>query len=165
MDAVLSGRAARAIVLEDESVFLLDLNRPQEVVTRGRVDLRLVVGEGGDPVVLQNTSRDQIIRTLEFERDSACALDLALISLDPELSIEVRTEAVETLNFLFYSASIVQRVENTLYAKPLPEGADLGGAVDCCIAGRAGITEKVFERLRSSQDAILELGGRSASKR
>lgn len=154
MDAVISGRAGKALILDDGVLTSFDLNDAREFVPRKREDVRLLLGESNDAIVIENVSREEIIHWLEIEKSSAMALDLTLISLDPELSDEVRMEAVEALDELLSDADVVARVEKTIYAKPLPAEADLMGALTCCERTNAEQSRSFFQRLEYNQPQI-----------
>src|SRR6185295_9967399 len=141
MDAVISGKAGKALVLDDGVLMSVDLNDASEFVPRRPADIRVLLGESNDAIVIENATREEIIRRLEIEKCSATALDLTLISLDPELSDEVRMEAVEALDELLADAAVVVSVESTLYGKPLPVGADVMGALAFCEGRGASISQ------------------------
>jgi tetratricopeptide (TPR) repeat protein len=130
MDAVISGRSGTALLVEGNSLLSFDVDNPDTLVRRRQSDLPFLFGDAGDLQVLENVALDQIKRQLEFEYNSACALDLFLILLDPELSTGLRDEAAQELEILFTDTRIIERVEYTMYARPLPASADILGAIE-----------------------------------
>ena len=85
----------KAIALDGASVLSLELDGTEKLVRRRPVELRLLLGETSDIVILENTDREKTLNRLHLERNSAQALDLTLIALDPDFARELRTEAVQ----------------------------------------------------------------------
>ncbi|HLG14687.1 MAG TPA: tetratricopeptide repeat protein [Blastocatellia bacterium] len=153
MNAVISGRAGLALLIEGESLMSLNVDDPETLVPRSRQDLRFLLAEADDLIALDNVDRTQIARRLEFEHNVACALDMALIALDPGASMELRAEAVSALEELLLDPHVVERLEVTLYAKPLPDSSDLTGA-QFCTEATTPLAQSLFERLGRNQPAI-----------
>ena len=153
MNAVISGRAGLALLIEGESLMSLDVDDLETLVPRSHYDLRFLLADATDLVTLENTDRDQTAERLDLEHDIACALDMTLIALDSDSSMELRAEAVEALDELLANARVVERLEFTMYAKPLPEAADLMGALFCTEVTMAA-SRSFFERLDRCQTAI-----------
>src|SRR2546421_8566114 len=111
MQAVISGNAGRALVLEGDSLKSFDVDEPSKTVPRTPADFAYLFGEMQDLRVVENTDIDSIRQELKYDSDSAVALDLALISLDAELPDDIRKEAVEGLNGLLADERVVDRLE------------------------------------------------------
>jgi tetratricopeptide (TPR) repeat protein len=157
MDAVISGRVGKALLLEGDSLRSFDVDDPGTLVSMVASDYQLLFGDAPDLQFLEDTNAAAVARALEFEHNCACALDVALISLDPELSTELRTEAVGALEELIRDERVLTRLENILYAEPLPPAADLRGALEQCEASRAAAVRTTFEILEHHQQAIREV--------
>lgn len=157
MDAVISGRVGKALLLEGDSLRSFDVDDPGTLVPMQTSDYQLLFGEAPDLQYLEDTNAAIVARALEFEYNCACALDVALISLDPELSTGLRTEAVGALEELLRDERVLTRLENILYAEPLPPAADLRGALEQCEASRAAAVRVMFEILEHHQQAIREV--------
>jgi RNA polymerase sigma-70 factor, ECF subfamily len=153
MNAVISGRAGLALVIEGESLMSLDVDDLETLVPRSPYDLRFLLAGATDLITLENTGRDEIAKRLDLEHDIACALDMTLIALDPDSSTELRAEAVAALDELLADARVTERLEYTMYAKPLPSSADLMGALFCTEVKTAK-ARSFFERLDRDQTAI-----------
>ena len=154
MEAVISGRAGVALVVDGDSLMSLDVEDLNKFVERTPADLRFLIGEAADCVSLENTTRRQVAETLELEYNASCALDMALIALDPETSGDLRDEAIEVLEGLLGDERIVERLESILYAKPLPDEADLTAVRETCKVKGRRVAKTVFERLAQSQPAM-----------
>ena len=153
MNAVISGRAGLALVIEGESLMSLDVDDLETLVPRSACDLRFLLADATDLVTLENTGREEIARRLDLEHDIACALDMTLIALDSDSSMELRAEAVAALDELLADARVIERLEFTMYAKPLPDSADLMGALFCTEV-KTSAPRSFFERLSQYQTAI-----------
>jgi len=116
MDAVISGRAGRALLLDGESLKSFDVDDPSELVSRQQSDLPYLFGETQDLRVIENADLESIQQELKQDCEWNWALDLALISLDAELPDEIRKEALEGLDELLADNRVVERLENILYA-------------------------------------------------
>lgn len=153
MNAVISGRAGLALVIEGETFMSLDVDDLETLVPRRPSNLRFLLADATDLVTLEGTSREEIAQRLDLEHDIACALDMTLIALDIDSSMELRAEAVSALDELLANARVIERLEFTMYAKPLPDSADLIGALFCTEVTTAA-ARSFFERLDRDQTAI-----------
>jgi len=152
MNAVISGRAGLALLIEGESMMSLDVDDLETLVPRSPHDLRFLLADADDLITLENTRREEVAQRLELEHDIAGALDMTLIALDSGASMELRVEAVAALDELLAGARVVERLESTMYAKPLPGSADLIGALFCTDVKTTA--RSFFERLSRYQPAI-----------
>jgi len=154
MNAIVSGRSARALILDGESLKSFDLDDPLKIVSRRRSDLPYLFGEAADLRILENTTIESVERELRMDCHFTWALDLTLISLDSELEDDIRKEALEGLEELFRESATVIRVENVLYSEPLPEDADLTSAIELCGNDALNTVRGFLLRLEASQGSI-----------
>ncbi len=157
MDAVISGRAGRALVLEGNSLKSFDVDDPSQLVFRRQSDLPYLLGETQDLRIIENTDLESIQQELKLECDCNLTLDLTLISLDSELPDDIRKEALEGLDELLADSRVVERLENILYARPLPEDADLPGALNLCDGAPLSNTLALLHRFEQRQSLISEV--------
>lgn len=157
MDAVISGRVGKAVLLEGNSLTSFDVDDPGTRVPMQPSDFHLLFGDAPDLKFLEDTDADAVVKALEFEHVCACALDLTLISLDSELSTEVRTQAVSALEELLNDSGVLGHLENVLYAKPLSPSADIAGALECCEATHSRAVRVMLQFLKFHQPAIREV--------
>src|SRR5215213_4352002 len=153
MNAIVSGRSGRALILDGESLRSFDLDDPNNMTVRHPSELPYLFGEGKDLRILEGTNVASVADELEREQDFTCALDLNLISLDDELADDIRQEALEELEVLFADGTVMERVENVMYAAPLPEDADLTKALELCDANLK-IVQGFLKKLGDHQPAI-----------
>ncbi|HEX7333598.1 MAG TPA: hypothetical protein VF290_18995 [Pyrinomonadaceae bacterium] len=162
MNAIVSGRSARALIVDGESLKSFDLDDSSKIVPRRRSDLPHLFGEAADLRILEDTTIEAVERELKMDCHFTWALDLVLISLDSGLEDDIREEALEQLEELFAEDltvirnSIVIRVENVLYSEPLPEDADLTRAFELC-GDHALHTVTFLQRLEESQWLIEKI--------
>jgi tetratricopeptide (TPR) repeat protein len=123
-------------------------------VPRRRSDLPYLFGEAADLRIIEDTTIESVECELRKDCNFTWALDLTLISLDSELEDDIRKEALEELEHLFADDTTVIRVENVLYSKPLPEEADLNGALRLC---NSEPTAEFLRRLESHQPSIASV--------
>src|SRR5256714_8211281 len=157
MDAVISGRAGKALLLDGESLKSFDVDDPSEIVSRRQSDLPYLFGEAQDLRVIENADVESVKQALQHDCDFNWALDLTLISLDAELPDEIRKEAIEGLDELLADSRVVERLENILYARPLPEDADLEGALKLCNGTQSPNVFTLLQRFEERQSLISEV--------
>jgi hypothetical protein len=141
MDAVVSGRAGVALVLDGEQTFYLRSGAPIDRVPCAPTDFRWLFGDASDLRFLPDITADELAIELETAQDTDTALHLSLALLDSELSDETRAEVAEDLNQILASSAVAARLENVLYAAPLPQDTDAPGAL--VLAQRAGASRIV----------------------
>ncbi|HEV7398499.1 MAG TPA: tetratricopeptide repeat protein [Pyrinomonadaceae bacterium] len=157
MNALISGRAGRALMLDGDSLRSFDVDDPSQLVPRAPSDFAYLFGEMEDLCVLENTDVESVQLKLKHESDSALALELALISLDAELPDDIRKEAMEGLDELLVEARVAERLENVLYARPLPDDADLATALELCGDASLSSVLNLLRRLEEREPFIREV--------
>ncbi len=131
MNAVISGRAGVALVVQGDQLFSLDLDEPDELIPRRHDEYHLLIGEGTDLEFLEDCDPAAVRQRLELAVWREEALDVSLLLLDPSHSDEIRAQAAEELDECLAAKRTLDSLEAVLYAAPLPEMADLPGAL-CC---------------------------------
>lgn len=154
MQAIVSGRAGRALILDGESLNSIEIDDPSKLVLRRRSDLPYLFGEASDLRTIENTTIESVERELRLDCHFTWALDLTLISLDADLEDEIRNDALEELEKLFTDEITVIRVENVLYSAPLPDDADLIKALELCESKALNGVLEFLRRLEDSQPLI-----------
>jgi len=157
MDAVISGRAGKALLMDGESLMLFDVDNPAEIIPVRPASVNMLLGDSRDLRFLEDTDHNKAAAELEREFNFACALDLALIILDGDLSDEVRLEACSELNELLADTNLIERLENLFYARPLPVVADITRALTLCSQSGATVALDLFQRLEQRQPLIREV--------
>jgi tetratricopeptide (TPR) repeat protein len=128
MNAMLSGRAGCAVLLEKDSVQWFRIEDPDSLHATIPDAVDVLFRDVQDVEYLEGTTHDEVSNRLEDAVDCAEALDLALFLLDPVLTEETRRSAAWELDELLADPMIVERLEEIFCAAPLPSGADLAGA-------------------------------------
>jgi hypothetical protein len=116
------------LLVDGELLRLFDVDAPSALMPVQPSELHFLFGDALDIQIIEDTDAAHAAQALDFEHRCACALDLTLIAFDSELSHEIREEAVEELEMLLDDSHVTERLENILYARPLPTTADLTGA-------------------------------------
>lgn len=155
MNALISGRSGRALLIEGDSLKSFEVDDPSILTSRQQADLPYLFGEGADLRTLEDTTIEGVEIELRHDCNFTWALDLTLISLDAELPKEIRKEAVENLEELLATNETLAQVENILYARPLPEDADLKGTLELCESST--VVQKFLLDLEKSQPEISEV--------
>jgi DNA-directed RNA polymerase specialized sigma24 family protein len=153
MNAVISGRAGVAILLQGDQLLSMDLDEPEELVPRRPDEYHLLIGDGTDLDFLEDVDLTAVRERLE---DAVCreeALTVSLLLLDGELSDEIRTQAAEDLDECLAVPRALDSLEAVLYAAPLPEMADLPGALRCAQNQDQTVLPFLL-RLKAQQPAI-----------
>ena len=156
MNAVVSGQAGVALLLDGDTLSSLRASRPGEVVRRSPGEVPLLFGDAKDLQFLEGVELEEVSSRLERASEQMDAFHLALILLDETLEPDTRRTAAEELEELLEIEENLRFVENLLYAHPLPRGADLVGALASC-PGNANLTRRLLERLGSLQGVIAEV--------
>jgi hypothetical protein len=119
MEAVVSGRAGVALLIDGPCLSSFYYDDPAVRVQRVPSDFRLLFGDATDLRFLENVTPASAAQELTKERNRATSLDMCLIALDPEFSARLRGEAIVELEALLGNPDIVEFLERILYARPL----------------------------------------------
>lgn len=157
MDALISGRAGIALLSDGQSLVSFDIGEADKFAPRRQEDLRFLFGEAGDIRQIEDTDPLSAAEELQRDYDCVCALDLALMTLDAELSEETRRETAEALDELLSDRFAHDYLESILYAKPLPAMADLTGVMSYCDGNQMSRLKDFWQRLAEQQAAIGEV--------
>lgn len=157
MNALISGRTGRALIVDGESLASFDVGDPSILIPRHIGELPFLFGDAVNLRVIEDSDIDTIRRELQHSHDCESAMDLTLISLDPELSNEIRREAIEDLEGLLSNSVVFEYVESIFYGSPLPKSADIEGAIDCCNKAKSANTLDFLQRVKNHQPSISEV--------
>jgi hypothetical protein len=157
MNALISGSTGRVLLLDGESLMSFDVEDPSTLVKRQKGDLSLLFGDARDLRIIENSDVESIAAELQRACNSGLALDLVLIVIDPELSDEIRREAITDVEGLFSDQSVLEYVERILYGRPLPKKADIEGALVCCSKTKTPNARAFLQRVKSHQPSISEV--------
>ena len=157
MEALISGRAGLALVIDGDRFASIHAEEPERMVPRQPAEFHFLVGEARDFRTVENTTRDEVVRELRLAEDREDALQLVLIAQDLDLPADVRREAIEELEELIQESDVGSYLENVLYAHPLPEGMDLAGAMRMARTAEAWEVVSLLELFWTYQGAIREV--------
>ena len=128
MRAVLSGRAALALLNEGNTWHSMSYDDPERLVLCNSSDADVVLRDARDRIWLEDVTVEQVRNSLADVVDSTEALDCVLYLLDSSLKPETRDLVALEFEELASWPEIVQHVEAVLLAHPLPPSADIAGA-------------------------------------
>lgn len=129
-EALISGQAKTALLIEGHALFSFDVHTPEILTPRRESDFRFLFGEATDFRFLQNIKKKDALKELQFDYDKTLALDLVLLLLDVDISETKQTVAEALEEFL--TDDLVIYLESIFYAKPLPDTADTENALSVC---------------------------------
>ena len=129
MDAYVSGESGRAFLIEGNDAFLLELEAPDDLIQIPIGFAWASMRDAGVLVELKASSKKATLELLEDEWKCDRALRLILILLDEEEYTETKKIAADALSDFFTSPSILEFVKRRLYARPLPNNADVAAAI------------------------------------
>ncbi len=157
MEALISGSAGIALVMDGDQFASIHVDEPERTVPRDPAEYHYLIGEGKDFITVEDVTRDEVVRQLNLAYDSDDALMLVLILQDPELPEDIRRDAVTDLEELLEQGELGVFLEGVLYAHPLPTVLDLQGAMR--FAREAGTREllTLLELFWTHQDTIREV--------
>lgn len=154
MDAILSGRAGRAVVFDGERWLSVDLDRDAEPRRCSAGDARFLLSDARDIVRISHTSLEAVRDRLSLARDQDDALQLALFTLDGALSVETRRATVRVLQRQLARPEIRGFVYDVLCSHPAPESADLAGARRLAVDARAALVALLLLFVEQQQPRI-----------
>ncbi len=157
MNAIISGSAGVALLVDGESLFSIDIDRLDEIVPRGRREVPYLFGDAQDQQIVEGVDAEAVKRLLDDAWRGAEALELALILMDGELSDETREIAATELAAALAVTGTTERVEAVLWSRPLPASANVDGAVMLCARVSATAATALLERAQARQAAIREI--------
>lgn len=155
MLAYISGRHDTAVIRNDDSWHTVTYGNEtlvKEVSHEVAVALVRQIG-GGQPIAVESVDTAQ--ERLEELVDQTEALDLFLILLSADYSIETRKSAFEELEELLQYDEIKTYLHNILTASPLPSQADLENAWSLVTPN--GLTAKFLKSIVNLQPVITKV--------
>src|SRR3954454_19793684 len=155
MNAVISGQAGVALLLDGKDISVLRAGRPGEVAHFHPSEIPFLLGEAKDLQFLESVDAAEARRQLELANDEMDTFHLALVLLDSSLSDDTRATAAEELEELLKIERFQVFVEKVLFAHPLPTGVDVSESAAYC--EDYPLTRALLERIAHLQEAIAEV--------
>ena len=158
MNAVISGRAGVALLVQGPNLSSLHIDEPKdEPIPRRPEEHHLLLGEGTDLEFLEEVDAATVRQRMELAVLREEALDVSMLLLDGELDDAIRIQAAADLEeCLAEDPLVLELLENILYAAPLPETADLPGALRCA-QNRVQSVLPFLRQLEIHQSAIRRI--------
>jgi len=154
MRAVLSGRAAVAILNEGDSWHSMTYEESELLTPCHAAQAKTLLRNAHDLIWLEDVSVDDVRDRLADVVDITEALDCVLYLLDNRLLPETRDAVALEFEELAAWPEIVQEVESVLLARPLPASADMDGAIAACERTDAKPATQLFRHWHSLQPTV-----------
>jgi hypothetical protein len=158
MDALISGQAGVAILLDGDKLFSVGREKPDIIVHRQEREINFLLGDAEDLELFSGIDLPGVVKQLHMSCCRVDALHLILILLDPEISPRTRQLAASKVETLFDFKYVYDFVDRLLHAHPLPGDSDLDGAKRSA-AQKCGLTLGLLTSLETKQDIITEIHG------
>ncbi|MCI0706966.1 MAG: tetratricopeptide repeat protein [Ignavibacteriae bacterium] len=176
MEAIVSGSAGKAFVLDNDLLHVISVADPKNPKPATKNDLYQLVHELGNLEFLEDVNYSQVELELKKEYELTYALDLSLVSFDSKVQNSTRVKAINHLENLIRDASLLTQVQYVLFSVPRPSSADIEGALDLSTKLKASATKSLLKELLARQSVIKKVhsawetievtvfGGRSEKK-
>jgi tetratricopeptide (TPR) repeat protein len=159
MRALISGQAGMAVLLEEEPLYAVAFDAPDEVIPcRVWSDVRVLFAGAEDVTEMDTATHESAIEALDLAWAKDRAMQLTLVLLDSKANEDTRKDAAECVTELFEFAGVEEFVANRLFASPMPKDqSDLSGAIE--LAGEIGETslQALLLAIRNAQPRIIRL--------
>jgi tetratricopeptide (TPR) repeat protein len=154
VNAIISGQAGLAILLDGGSVYSVDIDSPAEQVRRELADIRHLIGGVRDAYWLRGTTQANAIAELKAAWQRDRSLQLLLLLLDEDEEIDLRKEAAECLDDLLSGERGREQLGSIMYSAPLPDLDAAEGALG--LVKPEGALAKFLMKLIAAQPAITQ---------
>ena len=153
MRALVSGQAGLAVLIEKDHVYSVHIAAPGPV-PRSAADIPYLLADANDVVEISEATPQKVAVALDLSWRQDRALHLILILLDREADDDTRRVAVECLEEFACDPAVADFVCNRLYSGPLPDSADMVGALLLAESMDAKRLNKLLEDLGEFQPEI-----------
>src|ERR1017187_5803590 len=160
---LISGQAGVAVLLHGERAQTFHLDGP-EGLDRRREEISQIFGDCTDVIVVEDIGPESIPARLELEWAKQRSLSICLLLLDVESHAEARLLAVADIEEFLRDPEIASFLRARLFVAPMPDNADLIGAINrahtqnatslVAILEEVGVHQGEIDRCRSSWDAL-----------
>jgi tetratricopeptide (TPR) repeat protein len=154
MQAIVSGQAGLAVLIDGESVYSIEANDPGVDTPRDRTELLHLFAGATDVVEFPVEDRAAAVRRLEFDWNCDRALRMTLILLDPEEDSETRVLAAECVENRLSDQAVRNWLVARLYQAVMPESGDLAGSIDLTSSDELPLIQKLLIELQADQPHI-----------
>ena len=154
MNAIISGNAGIALLVDGEQLSSYHIDSPEKRVPRGPEEYPLLFAGNSDLEFLDDVTPEEVHRRLTRAADRARSLNLALLLIDGTWSAATRESAGTELESLLTVAENKQYVQSVLYSLPLPPGEAVQSALLLCSGPK---TRALLAGLIRDQHSIAEM--------
>jgi len=154
MNALISGQAGVAVLIQGDTVTSYTLDDPEVMVLQSSSAVPYLFADATDVTELKGLSQAEVLAQLETAWRKDRILQLTLILLDAGDDQETRIAAAECLDELLNVQGLEEFLFNRMCMAPLPELADLAGARRYATDGRLSRVVSMLSRLEEDQHHI-----------
>ena len=148
MQAVISGQAGVALLMEQENCFLVYAQDPDRDIAVSLNAYPRIFRETHNLNFLEDIDRPTAVRHLIETWSDERALSLAHYLLDADFSEETRKITARELEAL---SDHLEHTRRILFTVPLPDDADIEGAIRACEQAGTASCLTLFTALRHAQ--------------
>lgn len=164
MNAVISGRAGLAILIEGENLASLHGGEGTDPVPRRQSEIRPLLGEMTDLRFLSDVDLRTIRRELETAIACENALSLLSLAVESQYSEQLRRRTLTALDSLLQSGEenasseqVRAYLKNVMYARPLPSSAPASVASELARDQKAHAALELIAGIDRHQSAISDV--------
>ncbi len=157
MDAVVLGSTGKAILMDGNGFESISISAINDIIPGPASRLAHIIYDTTNVTFIEDVTIETIQLTLAREYDNVSALNLALISLDPDLSVNVRVDAINALEELLAEAATRQYIQFVFYSQPLPKASNISGLIQLSTEVKAENVHALFNDIFRNQDLIAHV--------
>ena len=154
MNAILSGVSETAYFLDNGKIFSIHLAKPSTKVERSNTELNHFLRNNGRLVYRSDVSQDVAVTLLNILCNQEDALDLSLMILDGDLSLQLRRKIAIELDNLFLNGDLIEYIENIFFSMPMPSKTLLGESNKVCLWQKCTRVSGLFHKIFHYQNEI-----------
>ena len=154
MQAVISGQACTALLMDGDSLTSIHYEDMDRLVSRRPEEFSNLFGTASDLDWVDVESIDAVRDRLVDAVDKLEAFNLVIYLCDDRLSSDTLKSAAEELEELIGFPEIVSSLEDVFFAKPLPASTDLSPGIAACTFSESQKSATFLQRLLNRQEAI-----------
>ena len=154
MNVLISGQAGIAAIIQGDTVTSYTLDEPEVMVPQSSSAVPYLFADATDVIEFKGLSEVEVLAQLETAWKKDRILQLTLILLDPGDDRETRIDAAGCLEELLNVQDLEEFLFDRMCMAPLPELADIAGAMQYATDGELSRVVAMLSRLEENQHHI-----------
>jgi tetratricopeptide (TPR) repeat protein len=153
LKVLISGQAGLAVIVDGDGVASIDVETRHRIA-RSPQEWPYMLSDANDVYELNDISDAEIVKELDLAWQKDRSLHLVLVLLDRDADKKARQESATYLDEFLADDQVFEHILNRLHVAPLPDVADLQGAIDI-VKSRGNIrTGAILDQIAKGQQAI-----------